>query len=72
MSNTSEVALLRAWIDLEVEALQRIKSGFARVADHETIMNHYRTIDVCYQGLAQQVGEEKANDDVCDRLDIIQ
>ena len=58
--NVSEVARLRAQIDLEVEALQRIKSGFARVATHEIIMNRYRMIDACYERLARHVGEEKA------------
>ncbi|MGH2479466.1 MAG: hypothetical protein ACRDHW_07425, partial [Ktedonobacteraceae bacterium] len=66
-----EVARLRAQIDLEVEALQRIKSGFARVATHEIIMNRYRVIDACYEQLVQHVGEEKAIDEICERLNTI-
>lgn len=71
MENQSEVARLRARIDLEVEALQRIKSGFAKVADHETIMYHYRMLDDYYKGLVKHVGSEKATDLVCDRMDSI-
>lgn len=72
MENQSEVARLRQQIDLEVEALQRIKSGFAKVADHETIMHHYRMLDVCYEGLVKHVGDEQANNLVCERMDTIQ
>ncbi len=71
MTNQSEVARLRARIDLEVEALQRIKSGFARVASHESIMKRYRMIDACYERLVQHVGEETALDDMCERLNTI-
>jgi hypothetical protein len=72
MQNQSEVALMRERIDREVEALQRLRYGFAKVADHETIMNHYRALDVCYLKLAAQIGEEKATDLVCERINTIQ
>ncbi len=72
MTQQSEFALLKALIDLEVASLQQIKNGFARVADHETIMNHYRVIDACYTGLVEHVGEEKATDLVCERMNTIQ
>lgn len=71
MENQSEVARIRARIDLEVEALQRIRNGFAKVADHETIMHHYRMLDACYYGLAKHVGAEQANNLVCDKMDTI-
>lgn len=67
----SEIALIRAWIDQEVEALQQIKSGFAQCASHEVIMGHYRVIDVCFEGLAKHIGEEAAIDAVCERIDTI-
>jgi hypothetical protein len=60
--NVSEVALLRARIDCEIEALQRLRHGFAQVADHETIMYHYRVLDVCHAGLAAEIGEAAAMD----------
>lgn len=56
MGNPSEIALIKEWIDCEVNALQQVRNGFAQVASHETIMHHYRVLDVCYQGLAEQVG----------------
>lgn len=71
MENQSEVAKIRARIYLEVEALQRIKSEFAKVADHETIMHHYRMLDDCYKGLVIHVGSEMATDLVCDKMDTI-
>lgn len=67
--NSSEIALLRARIDLEVQALQQIKSGFAKSADHETIMNHYRMMGVCCDDLAKHVGEEKAVGFMCERVE---
>jgi hypothetical protein len=72
MSNQSEIALLRAWIDQEVEALQHIRSGFAQVASHETIMHHYRVIDACFAGLSKHIGEEAATEAVCERINELQ
>ncbi len=71
MANQSEVALLRERIDLEIEALQQIKHGFARCASHEIIMNRYRAIDACFVELSRQIGEEAATDEVCERMNEI-
>ena len=57
----SEIALIREWIDREVEALQRLRD-FSQVASHEVIMHHYRILDVCHQGLAAEIGEEQATE----------
>ena len=64
----SEIALLRQRIDKEVEALQRLRDGFAKTASHEMITHHYRVIDVCLEGLSIQVGEEAAIEAVCERI----
>lgn len=71
MENQSEVALLRAQIDLEVAALQMIRNGFAQVASHEVIMNHYRAIDVCYEKLVTHVGEDEAVKVIDERMNTI-
>jgi hypothetical protein len=68
MSNQSEVALLRARIDQEVEALQHVRHGFAQTASHEIISHHYRIIDVCFEELAAHLGEEAAIEAVCERI----
>ncbi len=57
----SEIALIREWIDREVEALQRLRD-ISQVASHETIMHHYRILDVCHAELAAEIGEERATD----------
>lgn len=72
MNNQSEVARLRERIDREVEALQYIKHGFARVASHEMIMHHYRMIDQYFVGLSAHIGEEAATEVVCERINTIQ
>lgn len=71
MENQSQVALLRARIDLEVTALQMIRNGFAQVASHEVIMNHYRMIDACYEKLVEHVGEEEAVKVVDEKMNTI-
>jgi hypothetical protein len=63
----SEVTLIREWIDCEVAALQRLRD-FSQSASHETIMHHYRILDVCHAGLAAEIGEEKATDAICERI----
>lgn len=72
MSNQSEVARLMAQIDREIEALQWIKSGFIKCANHEMIMNRYRSLDVYYEQLVPYVGEEQAIDEICERINTIQ
>lgn len=71
MKNQSQVALLRAQLDLEVAALQMIKNGFVKVASHEVIMNHYRTIDACYEKLVEHIGEKEADKAVDERINTI-
>lgn len=72
MGNPSEIARLRALIDLEVEALQQLRSGFAVVASHEVITRHYRVLDACYEGLVEHLGEEEAIDAICERINTLQ
>ena len=72
MGDPSEIALLRAWIDLEVEALQQLRNGFAAVASHEVITHHYRALDACYEGLVKHLGEEEAIDTICERINMLQ
>lgn len=67
-NNQSEVARMRQQIDLEIEALQRIMSGFAVVASHEIIQSHYDRIGVCHEELVPLIGEEKATDILCEGM----
>ena len=69
MNNQSEVALLRARIDLEVEALQRIKSGFARCASHEIISHRYTQLGSLCEQLGQHVGSSEAYTWLVERMD---
>lgn len=69
MDNQSEVALIRQRIDQEIGSLRRLKYGFARVASHEIITNRYDFIGECYQELAGLIGEQKAAEEVTDKLD---
>ncbi len=72
MDNQSEVARLRERIDLEIEALQRIKDGFAIVASHKIIQHHYDKIGSYHQELVKHVGEEAATDVLCEGMNKIQ
>ena len=70
--HVSDVARIRARIDLEIEALQWLKSGLVKCASHEAIMNHYRALDSYHDQLARHVGEEQATDEICERMNTIQ
>lgn len=62
MTNESEVARIRHQIDLEFEALQRIKSGLAvGTARHDFIQARMQTVDVCQDELEQLVGDAQAS-----------
>lgn len=62
MTNESEVARLRRQIDLEFEALQRIKSGLSvGTVRHDFIQARMRTVDVCQDKLEQLVGDAQAS-----------
>ncbi len=62
MTNESEVARLRRQIDLEFEALQRVKAGLAvGTARHDFIQARMRTVDVCQDKLEQLVGDAQAS-----------
>jgi len=62
MTNESEVARIRRQIDLEFEALQRIKSGLSvGTARHDFIQARMRTVDVCQDKLEQLVGDAQAS-----------
>ncbi len=69
MNNESEIALLRARIDTEVAALQRLKHGFASVASHEMITRRFQTLGDCFEALAGHLGEEAAIETICTKLD---
>jgi len=56
----SEVARIRQQIELECEAMQRLVSGLAITASHETIQHKYESLGTVHKQLAQIVGEEKA------------
>ena len=69
--NGSEIARLMEQIDREIEALQFLKNGLVKCASHEMIMNRYRSLDRCYEQLAQQVGPDKAIDEICERMNAV-
>ena len=60
MNNQSEVAALRARIDLEIEAMARLRTGFAMVASHEIISHRYTQLGVLCEQLGQQIGSNEA------------
>jgi len=66
MNTQSEIALLRTRIDQEVEALQRLKHGFASVASHEMITRRFQALG---EYLAGHVGEEAAVETISAKLD---
>jgi len=72
MNNQSEIARIRERVDLEVAALQQLKCGFAKCADHATIQHHYKLLDGCFHDLAACVGEEEALNLLCERTNTIQ
>ncbi|HLX40761.1 MAG TPA: hypothetical protein VKR42_09515 [Ktedonobacteraceae bacterium] len=62
MTNESEVARLRRQIDMEFEALQRIKSGLSiGTARHDFISARMRSVDGCQDKLEQLVGDAQAS-----------
>jgi len=65
---SNEVAALRARIDSEIEALQRLRE-YAQTASHEMIMHHYRALDTCHAQLAAEIGEVQATEMICERLE---
>lgn len=69
MDERSEVALLRARIDVEVMALHRLKHGLAAIASHEMITRRFQTLGDCFEALAEHVGEEAAVEAISARLD---
>ncbi|MGH2478524.1 MAG: hypothetical protein ACRDHW_02565, partial [Ktedonobacteraceae bacterium] len=60
MNNRSEVAALRARIDLEIEAMARLRTGFAVVASHEIISHRYNRLGALCEQLGQHVGSSEA------------
>lgn len=56
----SEVAQLRAQIELECQALQLAMAGFAVMANHEAIAKRYNAIDGYQKQLEPFVGEKEA------------
>ncbi|MBV9231552.1 MAG: hypothetical protein JOZ18_19745 [Chloroflexi bacterium] len=56
----SEVARLRRLIELECEALQHLRTGFAVTSSHEIINHRYDGIATAQQQLAAIVGEQEA------------
>ena len=69
MNNQSEVARLRARIDLEVEAMARIRDGFAMVASHEIISHRYNQLGSLCEQLGQHVGPVEAYTWLVERMD---
>ncbi len=69
MDNQSEVARLRVRIDLEIEAMARIRDGFAVVASHEIISHRYTQLGGLCEQLGQHVGSSEAYTWVVERLD---
>lgn len=67
MNNQSEVAQLRARIELELAVLHQLQNGFAVVASHEIITHHYTALGRQMEELATYVGEQQAVDEVCER-----
>ena len=66
-NNRSEIALLRARIDLELDALERWMHAPAVVASHTMISRRFGNLEVCVQALARHVGEEQATEELCER-----
>lgn len=60
MSNPSEVARLRERIDLEIEAMARMRDGFAMVASHKMISHRYNRPGGLCEQLGQHIGTEEA------------
>ena len=60
MNNQSEVARLMTRLDLEIEAMARIRDGFAVVARHEIISHRYTQLGVLCERLGQQIGSNEA------------
>lgn len=64
--NKSEVARLMRQVDLEAEAITLAMNGPAITASHAAIDARYRNLGRAQEGLASQVGEEKATDIMTD------
>jgi hypothetical protein len=56
----SEVARLRRLIELECEALQLLKTGYAVTSAHKIINHKYQGIGTAQEELATIVGEQEA------------
>jgi hypothetical protein len=68
-TNHSEVAQLRNRIDQEIDAMRQAISGYAIVARHEMITNHYQNLGACFEELTARIGEEAAIKEVIARLE---
>ena len=66
MQNKSEMARLRERIECEMEAMQRGLTGLAiGTARHRFIHARLRRVDDYYEQLATVVGEEAADETLC-------
>lgn len=69
MNSQSEIAQIRAAIDLEIAAMQQAMNGFAAVGRHETIAHHFENLGVIFENLSTQVGEQVAIEEIVARLE---
>lgn len=60
MTNQSEIARLRERIDLEIEAMARMRDGFAVVASHTIISHRYNRLGELCEQLGQHIGTNEA------------
>lgn len=60
MNNQSEVARLREQIDLEIEAMARMRDGFAMVASHAIISHRYNRLGGLCEQLGRHIGTDEA------------
>ncbi len=62
----SDVARIRALIELECQAIQRVFEEPAIVASHAAINARYRNLGTHQEALEQHVGEQEARETIVD------
>ncbi len=62
----SEVARIRAQIELECQAIRRVFEEPAIVASHAAIDARYRNLGIHQQSLEQHIGEQEAYETLVD------
>lgn len=71
-NNNSEVARIRAQIELEYQATQRMFTDFTPTARHDFIIKRQENIAVCFEDLKKLMPPEEAIVILAETLDAIE